>query len=79
MPGASQLVLASRWPARSSRDGSSTRGDVGLIDRHHATGLVVVPVMFFDRIMDLPAEIETATMAGRCGSPPRRVPCGPMS
>lgn len=28
-----------------------------LVDRHHATGLVVVPVMF-DRIMDLPDEVR---------------------
>jgi hypothetical protein len=48
-----------------------------LIDRHHATGPVVVPVMF-DRIMELPTTCETATAAGLCGSPPHRVrACGP--
>ena len=39
-----------------------------LIDRHRATGLVVVPVMF-DRIMDLPPEVRRRYSGRSCGRP----------
>ena len=50
-----------------------------LIDRHRATGLAVVPVMF-DRIMDLPDEVRNRTAASHFGSPPHPVRgCAPTS
>lgn len=56
--GFSQLLLAASFACpvitRRKFDPEAT---LGLIDRHKATGLVVVPVMF-DRIMDLPAEVR---------------------
>lgn len=56
--GFSQLLLAASFACpvitRRKFDPEAT---LDLIDRHSATGLVVVPVMF-DRIMDLPAEIR---------------------
>ncbi len=56
--GFSQLLLAASFACtivtRRKFDAEAT---LDLIDRHRATGLVVVPVMF-DRIMDLPAEIR---------------------
>ncbi len=50
-----------------------------LIDRHDATGLAVVPVMF-DRIMDLPDDVRNRYSAqDLCASPPPRGrACGPM-
>lgn len=56
--GFSQLVLASSLACTIvTRRRFDPEATLDLIDRHHATGLVVVPVMF-DRIMDLPAEIR---------------------
>lgn len=56
--GFSQLLLAASFACpvitRRKFDPEAT---LDLIDRHRATGLVVVPVMF-DRIMDLPAEVR---------------------
>ena len=56
--GFSQLLLAASFACpvitRRKFDPEAT---LDLIDRHRATGLVVVPVMF-DRIMDLPVEIR---------------------
>lgn len=56
--GFSQLLLAASFACpvitRRKFDPEAT---LDLIDRHKATGLVVVPVMF-DRIMDLPAEVR---------------------
>ncbi|OBH72234.1 acyl-CoA synthetase [Mycobacterium intracellulare] len=56
--GFSQLLLAASFACpvitRRKFDPEAT---LDLIDRHNATGLVVVPVMF-DRIMDLPAEVR---------------------
>ncbi|OBH47177.1 acyl-CoA synthetase [Mycobacterium intracellulare] len=56
--GFSQLLLAASFACpvitRRKFDPEAT---LVLIDRHNATGLVVVPVMF-DRIMDLPAEVR---------------------
>ncbi len=49
-------VLASLACTIVTRRRFDPEATLDLIDRHHATGLVVVPVMF-DRIMDLPAEI----------------------
>ena len=56
--GFSQLVFAASMACtvvtRRKFDAEAT---LDLIDRHRATGLAVVPVMF-DRIMDLPAEVR---------------------
>lgn len=56
--GFSQLLLAASFACpvitRRKFDPEAT---LDLIDRHKATGLVVVPVMF-DRIMELPAEVR---------------------
>jgi acyl-CoA synthetase (AMP-forming)/AMP-acid ligase II len=56
--GFSQLLLAASFACpvitRRKFDPEAT---LDLIDRHRATGLVVVPVMF-DRIMDLPPEVR---------------------
>ncbi|ASW86242.1 acyl-CoA ligase FadD12 [Mycobacterium intracellulare] len=56
--GFSQLLLAASFACpvitRRKFDPEAT---LDLIDRHKATGLVVVPVMF-DRIMDLPTEVR---------------------
>ncbi|WP_163709533.1 acyl-CoA ligase FadD12 [Mycobacterium timonense] len=56
--GFSQLLLAASFACpvitRRKFDPEAT---LDLIDRHRATGLVVVPVMF-DRIMELPAEVR---------------------
>lgn len=78
--GFSQLVLASSLACTIvTRRRFDPEATLDLIDRHHATGLVVVPVMF-DRIMDLPAEIRNRYDGRSFGSPPRRVlGCGPMS
>ncbi|BBX73879.1 bile acid CoA ligase [Mycobacterium shinjukuense] len=56
--GFSQLVLASSLACTViTRRKFDPEATLDLIDRHHATGLAVVPVMF-DRIMDLPAEVR---------------------
>ncbi len=56
--GFSQLVFAASMACtvvtRRKFDAEAT---LDLVDRHRATGLAVVPVMF-DRIMDLPAEVR---------------------
>ncbi|AGZ53518.1 acyl-CoA ligase FadD12 [Mycobacterium kansasii] len=56
--GFSQLVLAASLACtiitRRKFDAEAT---LDLVDRHQATGLAVVPVMF-DRIMELPAEVR---------------------
>ncbi|MCW2655052.1 MAG: fadD12 [Mycobacterium sp.] len=56
--GFSQLVLsASLTCTMVTRRRFDPEATLRLIDRHHATGLCVVPVMF-DRIMELPAEVR---------------------
>ncbi|OOK64874.1 AMP-binding enzyme family protein [Mycobacterium kansasii] len=78
--GFSQLVLAASLACtiitRRKFDAEAT---LDLVDRHQATGLAVVPVMF-DRIMELPPRCVVATAAGRYASPRRRAHgCAPMS
>ncbi len=56
--GFSQLVLAASLACTVvTRRKFDPEATLDLIDRHRATGLAVVPVMF-DRIMDLPAEVS---------------------
>src|SRR5271163_4836793 len=56
--GFSQLVFAASMACTVvTRRKFDLEATLDLIDRHQATGLAVVPVMF-DRIMDLPAEIR---------------------
>ncbi|CAM4334613.1 acyl-CoA ligase FadD12 [Mycobacterium basiliense] len=56
--GFSQLVLAASMACTIiTRRKFDPEATLDLIDRHHATGLVVVPVMF-DRIMELPTEVR---------------------
>lgn len=56
--GFSQLVLASSLACTViTRRKFDPEATLDLIDRHQATGLAVVPVMF-DRIMDLPEEVR---------------------
>jgi len=56
--GFSQLVFAASMACTVvTRRKFDPEATLDLIDRHQATGLVVVPVMF-DRIMDLPAEVR---------------------
>ena len=78
--GFSQLVFAASMACTVvTRRKFDPEATLELVDRHRATGLCVVPVMF-DRIMDLPDEVRRSTAAGRCGSPPRRVHgCAPTS
>ena len=78
--GFSQLVFAASMACTVvTRRKFDPEATLELIDRHRATGLCVVPVMF-DRIMELPDEVRTSTAAGRCGSPPRRAhACAPTS
>ncbi|WP_167107737.1 acyl-CoA ligase FadD12 [Mycobacterium sp. DL592] len=55
--GFSQLVFASAMACTVvTRRKFDPEATLALVDRHQATGLCVVPVMF-DRIMDLPAEV----------------------
>jgi acyl-CoA synthetase (AMP-forming)/AMP-acid ligase II len=56
--GFSQLVFAASMACTVvTRRRFDPEATLDLIDRHKATGLAVVPVMF-DRIMDLPAEVR---------------------
>jgi len=56
--GFSQLVLAASLACTVvTRRKFDPEATLDLIDRHRATGLAVVPVMF-DRIMDLPADVR---------------------
>ncbi|BBX96000.1 acyl-CoA ligase FadD12 [Mycobacterium lacus] len=56
--GFSQLVLAASMACTVvTRRKFDPEATLDLIDRHRATGLAVVPVMF-DRIMELPAEVR---------------------
>ena len=56
--GFSQLIFAASMACTVvTRRKFDPEATLDLIDRHQATGLVVVPVMF-DRIMDLPAEVR---------------------
>lgn len=56
--GFSQLVLAASLACTIiTRRKFDPEATLDLIDRHQATGLAVVPVMF-DRIMDLPADVR---------------------
>ncbi len=56
--GFSQLLLAASFACTViTRRKFDPEATLDLIDRHRATGLVVVPVMF-DRIMDLPADVR---------------------
>jgi acyl-CoA synthetase (AMP-forming)/AMP-acid ligase II len=56
--GFSQLVFAASLGCTIvTRRKFDPEATLALIDRHHATGLCVVPVMF-DRIMDLPDEVR---------------------
>jgi acyl-CoA synthetase (AMP-forming)/AMP-acid ligase II len=56
--GFSQLVFAASMACTVvTRRKFDPEATLDLIDRHRATGLAVVPVMF-DRIMDLPAEVR---------------------
>ncbi|ETW22093.1 AMP-dependent synthetase [Mycobacterium gastri 'Wayne'] len=56
--GFSQLVLAASLACTIiTRRKFDPEATLDLIDRHQATGLAVVPVMF-DRIMELPAEVR---------------------
>ncbi len=56
--GFSQLVLAASLACTIiTRRKFDPEATLDLIDRHRATGLAVVPVMF-DRIMELPAEVR---------------------
>jgi acyl-CoA synthetase (AMP-forming)/AMP-acid ligase II len=55
--GFSQLVLAASMACTVvTRRKFDPEATLKLVDRHHATGLCVVPVMF-DRIMDLPDDV----------------------
>src|ERR1700722_9818387 len=57
--GFSQLIFAASMACTIvTRRKFDPQATLELIDRHRATGLAVVPVMF-DRIMDLPAEVRT--------------------
>jgi acyl-CoA synthetase (AMP-forming)/AMP-acid ligase II len=63
--GFSQLVFAASLGCTiATRRKFDPEATLALIDRHHATGLCVVPVMF-DRIMDLP---EAVLRKYRCSS-----------
>jgi len=56
--GFSQLIFAASMACTViTRRKFDPEATLDLIDRHHATGLAVVPVMF-DRIMDLPDEVR---------------------
>ena len=56
--GFSQLLLAASFACTIvTRRKFDPEATLDLIDRHRATGLVVVPVMF-DRIIDLPADVR---------------------
>ena len=56
--GFSQLIFAASMACTVvTRRKFDPEATLDLIDRHRATGLAVVPVMF-DRIMDLPAEVR---------------------
>ncbi len=56
--GFSQLIFAASMACTMvTRRKFDPEATLDLIDRHQATGLAVVPVMF-DRIMDLPAEVR---------------------
>ena len=56
--GFSQLIFAASMACTVvTRRKFDPEATLDLIDRHQATGLAVVPVMF-DRIMDLPAEVR---------------------
>ena len=56
--GFSQLLLAASFACTIvTRRKFDPEATLDLIDRHRATGLVVVPVMF-DRIMDLPGDVR---------------------
>lgn len=56
--GFSQLIFAASMACTVvTRRKFDPEATLDLIDRHQATGLVVVPVMF-DRIMELPAEVR---------------------
>ena len=56
--GFSQLIFAASMACTIvTRRKFDPQATLELIDRHRATGLAVVPVMF-DRIMDLPAEVR---------------------
>ena len=56
--GFSQLIFAASMACTVvTRRKFDPEATLNLIDRHQATGLAVVPVMF-DRIMDLPAEVR---------------------
>ncbi|KAA1248532.1 bile acid CoA ligase [Mycobacterium simiae] len=56
--GFSQLVLAASLACTIiTRRKFDPEATLDLVDRHQATGLAVVPVMF-DRIMDLPADVR---------------------
>ena len=56
--GFSQLVFAASLGCTiATQRKFDPEATLALIDRHHATGLCVVPVMF-DRIMDLPEEVR---------------------
>jgi acyl-CoA synthetase (AMP-forming)/AMP-acid ligase II len=62
--GFSQLAFAASMACTIvTRRKFDPEATLELIDRHHATGLCVVPVMF-DRIMELPAEVR-ARYSGR--------------
>ncbi|WP_220032515.1 acyl-CoA ligase FadD12 [Mycolicibacterium moriokaense] len=62
--GFSQLIFAASMACTViTRRKFDPEATLGLIDRHRATGLCVVPVMF-DRIMDLPDEVR-ATYSGQ--------------
>jgi acyl-CoA synthetase (AMP-forming)/AMP-acid ligase II len=57
--GFSQLMFAATMACTViTRRKFDPEATLNLIDRHNATGLIVVPVMF-DRIMELPAEVRT--------------------
>ena len=62
--GFSQLVFAASMACTVvTRRKFDPEATLDLIDRHRATGLAVVPVMF-DRIMDLPAEVRNRYSGG---------------
>jgi acyl-CoA synthetase (AMP-forming)/AMP-acid ligase II len=62
--GFSQLVFAASMACTVvTRRKFDPEATLDLIDRHQATGLAVVPVMF-DRIMDLPADVRNRYSGG---------------
>ena len=70
--GFSQLVFAASMACTVvTRRKFDPEATLELIDRHRATGLCVVPVMF-DRIMELPDEVRGKYSGRSCGSPQHR-------